>query len=270
MSGPTITRYGSRSIELLAVKRTCHAQTVLLVKRWRSAPAPITTARAAPSSPRLVSLPRGYAPNAQSGPIAGGRAVTARPPDSRARAWGFAGAVLALRRPRPRRAGPANGAVGQELARNRTRCAARSPRSQRRLCRPRSGVSNRASRASFSRSAPRGRTFRKRSRSQARAAGQSRRVRQTPVHGHGASPALLTLFAAARARVSPARRRVRRLRALPLREWRWHGTAAERLARLSARRVRRAESFWHAGAKLGACPSNQPPLYANTWPTCSK
>lgn len=67
MSGPTITRYGSRSIELSAVKRTCHAQTVLLVKRSRSAPAPITTARAAPS-PRSVSPPRRYAPNAQSRP----------------------------------------------------------------------------------------------------------------------------------------------------------------------------------------------------------
>ena len=39
------------------------------------------------------------------------------------------------------------------------------------------------------------------------AAERPRRVRQTPVHGHGASPALLVLFAAARARFSAARRK---------------------------------------------------------------
>ena len=42
--------------------------------------------------------------------------------------------------------------------------------------------------------------------SQARAAGRSRRVRQTPLHVHGASPALLVLLAA-RPLFSPARRR---------------------------------------------------------------
>ena len=47
-----------------------------------------------------------------------------------------------------------------------------------------------------------------RARPDTRAAGRSRPVRQTPVHGQGGLGTLLVLCAAARARVSPTRRRV--------------------------------------------------------------
>ena len=70
--------------------------------RWRRAPARLRERRAAPSSPRSLSPLRGYEPNAQSRPGArAARAVTPRPPDSRARAKGAWTALLVPRR-RPR------------------------------------------------------------------------------------------------------------------------------------------------------------------------
>ena len=65
------------------------------------------------------SAARGYAPNAQSRPGVGCRAVAARPPNSRARARGFAGTARALRRrPRPRRASAASRMLRRESPRS--------------------------------------------------------------------------------------------------------------------------------------------------------
>jgi hypothetical protein len=122
-----------------------------------------------------------------------GRAVTARPPGSRCTcraAWARCSCLSPP--PAPRRLGVESGAGKKS--------AALRPRWQRRQRRPCSGVSNRASRAGFSCSAPRGRTRRTRGRGQAR----ERRG------GHAVAPRLsckgawaaLLVLSAARVRVS--------------------------------------------------------------------
>jgi hypothetical protein len=58
------------------VRRKCGGCALTRLREYRAA-----------TSPRSVSPPRGYAPNAPSGPGARGQAVTPCPPDSRACAW---------------------------------------------------------------------------------------------------------------------------------------------------------------------------------------
>ena len=97
---------------------SCSSPPPALTSRRPGAQASLPTKAAPPVKRRFESslarrlLPltaaRAYAPSALSGPGASLPAVTSRPPDSRGRARGFAGAARALRRrPRSRLAGSA-------------------------------------------------------------------------------------------------------------------------------------------------------------------